>query len=89
MFRTVPLSIIRSLSLYTQQWYVSYRFADSLLASCQQTGGWIYSEEIMQCAVTFCIQFVAIKAVFLINKTFKNWKKNVRVLCYNESDDLL
>jgi len=24
MFRTVPLSIIRSLALYTQQWYVSY-----------------------------------------------------------------
>jgi len=31
MFRTVPLSIIRSFSLYTQQWYMSYRFADSLL----------------------------------------------------------
>ena len=30
MFRTVPLSIIRSFSLYTQQWYMSYRFADSL-----------------------------------------------------------
>jgi len=27
MFRTVPLSIIRSFSLYTQHWYVSYRFA--------------------------------------------------------------
>ena len=51
MFRTVPLSIIRSFSLYTQQWYMSYRFADSLragsgwncssililLANCQQT----------------------------------------------------
>ena len=24
MFRTVPLSIIRSFSLYTQQWYMSY-----------------------------------------------------------------
>ena len=34
MFRTVPLSIIRSFSLYTQQWYMSYRFTDSLLASC-------------------------------------------------------
>ena len=32
MFRTVPLSIIRSFSLYTQQWYMSYRFADSLQA---------------------------------------------------------
>jgi len=30
MFRTVPLSIIRSFSMYTQQWYMSYRFADSL-----------------------------------------------------------
>jgi len=29
MFRTVPVSIIRSFSLYTQQWYMSYRFADS------------------------------------------------------------
>jgi len=32
MFRTVPLSIIRSSSLYTQQGYMSYRFADSLQA---------------------------------------------------------
>ena len=31
MFRTVPLSIIRSFSLYTQQWRMSYRFADSKL----------------------------------------------------------
>jgi len=28
-FRTVPLSIIRSFSLYTQQWYMSYRFSHS------------------------------------------------------------
>jgi len=27
MFRTVPLSIISSFSLYTQQWYMSYRFS--------------------------------------------------------------
>jgi len=32
MFRTVPLSIIRSFLMYTQQWYMSYRFADSLRA---------------------------------------------------------
>jgi len=38
IFRTVSLSIIGSFSLYTQQWYMSYRFADNLLASCQQTG---------------------------------------------------
>jgi len=29
MFRTVLLSIIRSIALYTQQWSMSYRFADS------------------------------------------------------------
>ena len=32
MFRTIPLSIISSFSLYTQQWYMSYRFADSMWA---------------------------------------------------------
>ena len=37
MFRTVPLSIIRSFSLYAQQWYMSYMFADNLQTSCQQT----------------------------------------------------
>jgi len=36
MFRSVPLSVIRSFSLYTQQWYVSYRFADNLRAA----SGW-------------------------------------------------
>ena len=36
MFRTVPLSIIRRFSLYTQQWYMSYRFADS----CRAGSGW-------------------------------------------------
>ena len=36
MFRTVPLSIIRSFSLYTQQWYMSYRIVDSLRAG----SGW-------------------------------------------------
>ena len=33
MFRTVSLSIIRRFSLYTQQWYVSYRSADRLLST--------------------------------------------------------
>jgi len=32
MFRTSPLSIIRSFALYTLQWHISYRFADSLRA---------------------------------------------------------
>jgi len=32
MFRTDELSIIRSFSLYTQQWCMSYRFIDRLRA---------------------------------------------------------
>ena len=32
MFRTISLSVVRSFSLYTQQWYTSYRFADCLQA---------------------------------------------------------
>jgi len=55
MFRTVPLYIITSFSLYTQQWYMSYRFADSLragsgrnvpilLASCQKTCGVLFQK---------------------------------------------
>jgi len=36
MFRTISLSIIGSFSLYTQQLYTSYRFADSLQAG----SGW-------------------------------------------------
>ena len=36
VFRTVPVSIIGSFPLYTQHWYMSYRFADSLRAG----SGW-------------------------------------------------
>ena len=39
-FRTVPLSIIRSFSLYTQQWYMLYRFADSCEQLISQTYFW-------------------------------------------------
>ena len=30
MFQTVPPNIIRSFPLYTQQWYMSYRFIEQL-----------------------------------------------------------
>jgi len=35
MFRIVSLSMIRSFSLYTQQWFMSYRFAESLRAGSE------------------------------------------------------
>jgi len=68
MFRTVPLSIIWNFSLYTQQWYMLYRFADSfsLFTSCQQTcmtytiavctvkNSWWWTEELPEkCRVLF------------------------------------
>ena len=40
MFWTVPPSIIRSFSLYTQQWYMSYRFVD-IYHCC------VYSEKLL------------------------------------------
>ena len=40
VFWTVPPSIIRSFSLYTQQWYMSYGFADSLRAG----SGWFHPD---------------------------------------------
>ena len=43
MFRTVPLSIIRSFPLYTQQWYMSYRFA-----VCTVENSWWRTEELSE-----------------------------------------
>jgi len=45
MFRTIPLSIIMSFSLYTQQWYMSYSFADSLQAV--SASSWFYYKNIL------------------------------------------
>jgi len=52
MFQTVPLSIIGCSSLYTQQWYMSYRFADSLRAGSgwNAVPSWSWSET---CRVSF------------------------------------
>jgi len=36
MSQTVPLSIIKIFPLYTQQWYMSYKFADSLRAGSRR-----------------------------------------------------
>jgi len=58
MFRLVPLSIIKSFSLYTQQWYMSYRFAYSTRA---RSGSW------------WCLQAVS-KPVWLIPLLCVQWK---------------
>jgi hypothetical protein len=56
MFRTVPLYIIKNYSLYTQQWYMSYRFVESFRAG----SGWnssilILLESCLQTCVTYTI----------------------------------
>jgi len=50
MSRTVPVSIIRSFfSRYTQQWYMSYRFA-----ACTVKNSWWCTEELSEtCRVLF------------------------------------
>jgi hypothetical protein len=63
MFRTVPLSIIRSFSLYTQQWYMLQRFADSLRAG----SGWNWVRSLS------CSQAVS-KTVWHIPLLCVQWK---------------
>ena len=63
MFRTVPLSIIRRFPLYTQQWYVSYRFADSLRAG----SGW-------NCVPSWSWSQAVSKTVWHIRLLYVQWK---------------
>jgi hypothetical protein len=53
MFRTVPLSIISSYSLYTQQWYMSYRFVDSFRAAAGS--GWNCSSILILLLLESCL----------------------------------
>ena len=59
MVRTVPLFIIRSFSLYTQQWYMSYRFADSLRAGSGRN--WFGSVAQNQTSMTYTIAVCTVK----------------------------
>jgi len=71
MFWTVPLSIIRSFSLYTQQWCMSYRFSDSL-----RTGsGWnaVQSWSCLQ-AVSKPVRHIPLLCVQW--KTPDDWQRN-------------
>ena len=93
MFRTVPLSIIRSFSLYTQQWYIAYRFADSLLASYQQT---CMRYTIAVCTVYSCLvgfiirskgQYMSRMMIILCQWDFNEQiVKLVRLLLYTSED---
>ena len=58
MLRTVPLSIISSSLLYTQQWYMSYRFAVSLRAGSGRNGSVLI---LLASCVTYTIAACAVK----------------------------
>jgi hypothetical protein len=80
MFRTVPLSIIRSFSLYTQQWYMSYRFVDSFRAG----SGW--NESCLQTCMTYTI------AVCTVNNSWwwtEELPKTCRVSFQNKIEKLV
>ena len=75
MFRTVPLYIIRSFSLYTQQCYMSYRFVDSLRAgsgrNCPKHVGF-YSKNNFEKLVHLVGFIIKIKHIFWIT-FFSQW----------------
>jgi len=72
MFRTVPVSLIRSFPLYTQQWCMSYMFADSLRASsgwnCEQFhfdpyfihSAWLWCDIVIKLSKHVCAYFMSI-----------------------------
>ena len=61
MFRTVPLSIIGVFSLYTQQWYMSYRFADSLRTGSGRSSNLILLASCQQNCMTYTIAVCTVK----------------------------
>jgi hypothetical protein len=54
--RAVPLFIIRSFSLYTQQWHMSYRFVDSSWAG----SGWKILILLKRCLQTYVAYAIAV-----------------------------
>ena len=76
MFRTVPLSIIRSFSLYTQQWYISYRFTNSLRAVSKWSTFTYYSPAIRKITNLFKNSTIGI-AFRSSNTIFKQITKKI------------
>jgi hypothetical protein len=85
MFRTVPLSLIGGYSLYTQQWYMSYRFVDSfravtgwncssilVLLSVQWINSWWWTEELSETCRVSC-QNKSVKLVYLVGFILKKF----------------
>jgi len=82
MFRKVPLSIIRSFSLYTQQWYMSYRFADSLRAGSGRNCSQAVRKPVWHMAL-LCVQWKT------PNDVQRNCPKHVEFYSKNKFEKLM
>jgi hypothetical protein len=80
MFRTVSLSIIRSYSLYTQQWYMSYRSVDSFGAAIGS--GWNSSSILilllLECCLQTCMTYTIV--VCTVNNSWW-WTEELSEIC--------
>ena len=82
MFRAVPLSIIMRSLLYTQRWYMSYRFADSLRTESGRSYVLILLASCQQKSMTYTI------AVFTVKNSWwwiEELSETCRVLLYEEN----
>ena len=79
MFRTVPQSIIRSFSLYTQQWFMSYRFADSLRSGSGRN--WFRPDPDRKLCV--CVQWKT------PDDRHRNWPKHVAFYSKNKFEKIV
>jgi hypothetical protein len=83
MFRTVPLSIIRSLFTYTQQWYIWYRFVDSFRArpGWNPVPSWICSKALYK-----PVWYIPLLSVQRINSWWwtEELSETCRVSCQNK-----
>ena len=76
MFRTVPLSIIRSFSLHTQQWCISY-----LLTACEQDQDGTFSS-ILCTAKNSCWWTQELSSVLILLASYQqNMLWHVPLLC--------
>jgi hypothetical protein len=91
MFWTVPLSVIRSFSLYTQQWYTSYQFADSLqdvsktvcIVVCTVKNSWWWTEELSKtCRVSVQNKFEKLVHLvgFIVRTCHNAWSHECKIL---------
>jgi hypothetical protein len=85
MFRTVPLSYVRIFSLYAWQWYMSYRFADSLLAA----SGCSILILLASCQQTCMTYTIAVCTVKTPNDGQRNYPKHVEFHSKNKFEKLV